>query len=232
MEADSRRRVASITAGCAAAALILLATGCASSGRTPERKGLENDPAYHLRWAIEQYQRGRYKEALESADRAIALKPDGYDLYNMRGLIYHAAGQPEQALADFHKALEVNPYCTDAHNNLGVVLADTGRREEALAEFAIVLRDPKYQFREKAHLNIGDVRAADGKLEEAVQEYRQAIIIKPDYVRAHYKLGLALQSLGRADEARHSFDEVLRLAPQSNEAREVKGILQHGTSPS
>ena len=199
--------------------------GCTAAGRDSGAKGREQDPAYHMQWALERLNRGQYKEALESIDRALKLKPDGYELHNLRGLILYTAGEPENALEEYERTLELNGYFTDAHNNAGAALAALGRTDEALAEFELVLKDPRYQAREKVYVNMADVHASESRWEEAVADYRRALIIKPDYVGAHFKMGKALLELGRPGEARAAFDEVVRLRPHSDEAREVKQLL-------
>ena len=205
--------------------LLPAVAGCTAAGRDSGTRGREQDPAYHMQWALERLNRGQYKEALESIDRALELKPDGYELHNLRGLILYTAGEPANALTEYRRTLELNNYFTDAHNNAGAALASLGRPDEALAEFQLVLKDPRYPAREKVHVNMADVYAAESNWEEAVAEYRRALVIKPDYVGAHFKLGKALLELGRPGEAREAFAEVVRLQPHSDEAREVKQLL-------
>ncbi len=222
IKAARRERV-----GAAMVLLVMLATaGCGGSAARRTAEDLENDPQNHYRWAREQHMRGYYKEALESIDKAIALDGTGYLYYNERGLIHLNAGQPEEALLDFQKVQEINPLYTDAHNNLGATLARLGRNREALAEFQKVLEDPLYPTKEKAYANIGDILFAAGNYDEAIQNLRRAVAINKDYSRAHYKLGQCYRSLGQMDEARESFEAVLKLAPLSEQGREVKQILE------
>ena len=207
--------------------LVMLATaGCGGSSARRTAEDLENDPQNHYRWAREQHMRGYYKEALESIDKAIALDGTGYLFFNERGLIHLHAGQAEEALLDFQMVLEINPLYTDAHNNLGATLAHLGRNREARAEFDRVLEDPLYPRKELAHANIGDMLFAAEDYEEAIQELQQAVAINKDYARAYYKLGQCYRALGRMDATRESFETVLKLAPNTEQGREVKQILE------
>jgi Tfp pilus assembly protein PilF len=203
-----------------------LLAACGGTRSGPTARDLANDPTHQYRWALEQYRRGNYLEALESINRAISLDPNTYAHYNMRGLIYRAAGELDLALADFRKVLEINPYFTDAHNNLGATLAEKGDTAAALEEFELVLRDPNYPHRQKAFYNLGDLYVVRSEPRLAVEQYRKAVAIDPDYLRAQYKLGKTLQSLGDQAEARRAYEEVIRISPQSDEAREVRVILQ------
>ncbi|TDI31922.1 MAG: tetratricopeptide repeat protein [Acidobacteria bacterium] len=213
--------------GAAMVLLVLLAAaGCGGSGARRTAEDLENDPQNHYRWAREQHLRGYYKEALESIDKAIALDGTAYLYYNERGLIHLNAGQPEEALLDFRRVLAINPLYTDAHNNLGATLARMGQPSEARAEFQRVLEDPLYPTKEKALANLGDILFAAGDYEGAIAELRRAVAINKDYARAYSKLGRSYQALGRMDEARESFETVLKLVPLSELGREVKQVLE------
>ena len=58
-----------------------------------------------------------------------------------------------------------------------------------------------------------------GRTDEAIREFRTAIGLRPDFVKAHRNLGIALASTGRKAEAARSFETVLRLDPEHSEAR-------------
>jgi Tfp pilus assembly protein PilF len=208
--------------------LSLGAVACGGGGGEKTRRSaeeLDNDPMNHYRWAREQHLRGYYQEALDSIDKAIALDETGYLYYNERGLINLNAGQPEEALLDFQKVAELNPLYTDVHNNMGATLARLGRNAEARVEFEKVIKDPLYPNRQLAFSNLGDMLYAAGDYEGAIQELRRAVAIDKKYQRAHYTLGLCYQALGQIESARDSFEEVVRIDPYSERAREVQQIL-------
>ena len=221
----------------AVVALVLLA-GCSTTVSTTS--GPISDPQFtpkpetldatrrvevRMELATGYFQRGQFDIALEEVKRALDINPNLGAAHNLRGLILYTAGEPANALEEYRRTLAINAYFTDAHNNAGAALAALGRHEEALAEFKLVLKDPRYPAREKVFVNMADVHATQGRWEEAVADYRRALVAKPDYVSAHFKLGKALLELGRPGEARQAFDEVVRLRPHSDEAREVKQLL-------
>ncbi|MFQ5720652.1 MAG: tetratricopeptide repeat protein [Acidobacteriota bacterium] len=212
--------------------LAVLAAGCGAPSRPP-RKQPAQDAGFHYRWAQEQYNRGRYMEALESIDKAIDIEPDDYTNYYMRAHIYLAAGETEKSIADLARVLEINPYFTDARNTMGVAYATLGDTASALAAFDAALDDPKYPFKQKVYYNRGDLYFNQEDFPKAIEEFRRALTVEPDYARAHFKLGKALQATGRAEEANREFDEVLRLVPPRSElAREVHLLRQSAAAPS
>ena len=86
-------------------------------------------------------------------------------------------------------------------------------------------------LKHKVYKNRGDLYFDMSDFEGSIEEYRQALVVEPDYPRAHFRLGQALQELGRSADARHEFDEVLRLVPPRSElAREVQMLLRAAQS--
>jgi Flp pilus assembly protein TadD len=53
-----------------------------------------------------------------------------------------------------------------------------------------------------------------GQLVEAENAWRKAVSLKPDFAKAHYNLGFALQNQGRLDEAIACYRRVLELDPK------------------
>lgn len=77
----------------------------------------------------------------------------------------------------------------------------------------------------EARLNLGCVLAETGQPTLAVQALRGALSLHPDYADAHYHLARTLSELGCAAEARHHWEQFLRLAPESPWAAEARRRL-------
>lgn len=65
-----------------------------------------------------------------------------------------------------------------------------------------------------------------GQLDLAVRLYEDAIAFDPDDTAARYYLGIALQPLGRENEARQQWAEIARRRPHSPEAQLQSGLVQ------
>jgi tetratricopeptide (TPR) repeat protein len=75
--------------------------------------------------------------------------------------------------------------------------------------------NPKFGYGEP-YLRLGDFRAEQGEWGQAAERYRQATTIHSSCVEGWYKLGHALEHLGKRDEAKATLQEALtsyRTAP-------------------
>jgi len=75
-------------------------------------------------------------------------------------------------------------------------------------------------------LNIrGAGYAGLGQLDIAVQNYKKALSIKPDYAKAHYNLGNALQELGKLHDSVKSYKNSIVLEPENAQAHNNLAIV-------
>ena len=64
-----------------------------------------------------------------------------------------------------------------------------------------------------------------GKNEEAIRHYNKAVRINPDYLQAHYNLGVALAMKGDRKGGAYHFSQVLRIDPGNPGARRALELL-------
>lgn len=81
---------------------------------------------------------GRFEEALESYDRALAMAPDAETLRN-RAQALQSLNRPRDALASYDAALQRDPTDVQAWFKRGVLLGELGRPDESLASYDRVL---------------------------------------------------------------------------------------------
>ncbi len=79
------------------------------------------------------FEAGRYVDAFQTYDKALAVNPDCADCYNDRGLSLFYIGDPTSALESFDKAIAIDPGFVHAWLSKGYVLISEGRYEEAVA---------------------------------------------------------------------------------------------------
>ena len=75
------------------------------------------------------------------------------------------------------------------------------------------------------------VLAHEGADAAAVKQYEQALVIREDYVDAHYELGLALARLKQYDRAAVHLHRTLELKPDHTRAKRFLNLLERPPSP-
>jgi type IV pilus assembly protein PilF len=205
------------------AAGLLLPVSCASNKSRSDARG-ESDR--YLRLAYVQLDRRQTKEAMTSAQQAIARDPENPEAHYFLGLIYMSQSDFKAASEHLKEAVRVNPYYTDAHNSLGVVYREMKQYDKALQEFQTAMKDRNYATPEKVQLNLGNLYQEQNIMSEAVRCYERAIEINPKYVLGYLGLGSAYQKTGKADLAAAQFRKVMSLAPDSPEAAQAKQMLE------
>ncbi len=83
---------------------------------------------------------GRFEEALDHFDRALAAAPDYVRALLGRAQTLERMGRRPEAEESYRSALNADPWSPDVHLNYGVWLAIAGRREEAERHFETGLR--------------------------------------------------------------------------------------------
>ena len=71
----------------------------------------------------------------------------------------------------------------------------------------------------------GACYAGLGQLDIAVQSYKKALSIKPDYAKAHYNLGGALQELDKLHDSAKSYENAIVFEPENAQAHNNLAIV-------
>lgn len=74
-------------------------------------------PEDFLNLSLEQYRAGRFEECIESARKALALRPGYAEAYNNIAAAYNSMGKWDEGIAAAEEALRVNPAYELARNN-------------------------------------------------------------------------------------------------------------------
>lgn len=161
--------------------------------------------------------------------RAIALKPDYSEARNNLAVTYLEMRRWDDAIYQLKLVTEDIFYQNQsaAGINLALALNHKGDFKQAIE----ILRPlaAAYPLDPMIRYNIGRIYYATDKIDLAIIEYRRAIELYPDYMQAHYSLGLANMKQGNRKEAVKQFKEVVRIAPDSETAhlsREYLDLLK------
>jgi tetratricopeptide (TPR) repeat protein len=141
------------------------------------------------------------EQALEAAQRAVALNDSYGRAYGALGAIYLSQGEYAQAVAEVERAVALNPNVAEYYASLAEVLSRVGRADDALraAEQASRLK-PLHSMDE--HLaSVGVAYALAGRYEEALAPLKQFLTRYPDIFGAHLTLAAVYSELGKETEA-------------------------------
>ena len=133
------------------------------------------------------------------------------------GYAYQNANRFDLALREYRTVLERNPADTAALYNTATVYLRLGiedRAEETLRKVLAI--DATHAL---AAQTLGDIYAKDRRWEALAQVVEPAMGAHPDVAHLHYLDGLALEYLGRPDEAAAQYGLALEYAPDDQEAR-------------
>jgi predicted O-linked N-acetylglucosamine transferase (SPINDLY family) len=199
-------------------------------------------PQQTLEKAWNYYRAGQLREAEELYLQILQDNSGQADASHMLGLIAGQSGQYALAVDYLQAAIRLKPGLADAHNNLGNVFILQSKLPEAVECFRQAVRHrPDFAA---AHNNLGNALREMGHVDDAVASLREALRLRPDYEEARRNLALATQALdaepkspgppnrlddaetyfeqgltltkqGKYEEAAASYQQVLRLRPES-----------------
>jgi predicted O-linked N-acetylglucosamine transferase (SPINDLY family) len=154
---------------------------------------------------------GRYREAVESYDRALLLAPDAVEDWCNRGLAFDSLGQREEAISSFDQAIACRPDFTRAYLWRAKVLSELGRYDDALEDVDKALAiEPSLA---EAWLDRANVLNQLKRYDEALADYEKALALKSDLAEAWLGRGTALSKLKRYDDAITAYGKALVLKP-------------------
>ena len=185
---------------------------------------------------------GRYVEALEAVANSSKANPeDAFAWVVMGDILADRLGRYNESIESYNKSLEIDPKNIGALRGEGYALASLGRYEEALEYYNRALEiDSRFA---RAWQGLGDALRNMGMYNESIQAYDRAIAEMPQ--QPQYALigkGMALDSLGRYDEAQEDYeqalkdyDDVIKKNPRNaqvmyNQGNALRGLQRHNES--
>jgi len=160
---------------------------------------------------------GRFDEAIDQFDKALALWPDKAELHDNLGSVFARQGHSDEAISQFQKAINDDSNFVSAYDNLGDAMNKKGRLDEAVIQFQKALSlNPDDGG---THNKLGNLLDRLGRFDEAIAQYQQAIKLDPSFADAYNNLGVTLGHKGLLDKAVQELQEALKLDPGSEDIR-------------
>lgn len=150
-------------------------------------------PLIYMNLSVLESTEGHLEESLRHAEEAVRLGSHLALSHFYHGAILEKLGRRGEAALAYQRALAINPEHRGAREGLARASHSASPTETEMARGLEAL----YQRRQPA---------------EAAQRFREALALKPDHYGAHYQLAVALEQLGRSDEARRLWRRTLEMA--------------------
>jgi len=157
-----------------------------------------------------------YAQARMAAEKALAIDPDHAPAQATLGWIAYAYNNDvAEAARYYERALKLDPANTYVIRRATTLLQSLNRQEEAIAlqKYANA-RDPVIA---RGHAILGYYYLHAGNWDEAVASYQTALRLSPDYIGAHYFIGVGLLFKREAQAALDAF------AREKDDEYQVKG---------
>ena len=186
--------------------------------------GREQTSAVARQLADATNQSGDTAGAVQVLENWTKANPKDLDAQAMLGLFLQQVGRPQDAIAVYEsvvaKAPEKNPLLL---NNLAWLYHKQGdTRAEAVAKAAYELAPTRAEIAD----TYGWILFSAGKKEPGLSILQQAYLAYPTQTEIGYHVAVALESLGRNDEAIGVLRKVLRDNPKSEQAVEATALLR------
>jgi tetratricopeptide (TPR) repeat protein len=170
--------------------------------------------AYYLRGVIYWHQ-GDSERAAKSLRAAIDRDASYAEAFYTLGAVLRSQGDLKGSVAALQKAVALRPDSA-MHYTLAQVLALSGDAAGSRAQFETAERlrlqtELEREALTRTTVGIQKMQADDAA--GALDEFRRATKAYHAYAPAHYQMGLALERLGRSEEARAAFARARALNP-------------------
>ncbi len=155
------------------------------------------------------YDAGRYEDALNEYQAALAADPRHFDSAVRLGDTYEQLSRTDEAIAAYRQALTIREDA-DVHAYVGMLLARQGQVETAEAEYRASLRLADNVL---AHLGLAELYQRAGKADQAIAEYEAALRLQDDPA-TRFGLARLYEAQGRLEDAANQYQAAAaRFAP-------------------
>lgn len=155
---------------------------------------------------------GRFAQAAQSFEAALATTPNDADLWNNLALARYQCNDWQGAAKAARLAIGLKPDHADAHNHLGIALSALGVLKEAEVAYRGCLRlAPRHPL---ATNNLAKLALDHDDAEQGLYWAELACAFAPDHGIAHLNRGAALERLGRSADALLAYHQALSCNPQ------------------
>jgi tetratricopeptide (TPR) repeat protein len=177
--------------------------------RHPDRQQAEDAANRRFVSGLAAYKARRYAVAQGELEPLVKSAPDSFQFNELLGLVYVAQGKQQQANPFLADAVQLRPNVAEARTALATNLLALHRANESEVQFKKVLEIEPQSY--DANHNLGEFYIQTGKIPSAVPFLKWAQELDPSAYDNGYDLALALEQIGRLDEAREQLQRLISL---------------------
>jgi len=184
-------------------------------------KNSDNEISW-LNYANQLLRSQKYAEAIKAVDKAISKKPNFYQAWYFKGVIFFSEKKDTEAITAFDKALKINPDFAQAWKLRGRVLGLLDKYSEALTSFnqAIALSPNQFDLYYWRGLSLAQLK----RFPESIEAYNQAIKFYPDFQHSYLSRGWSYLVLQKYQQAIDDFTQVIQLDPKNADYYHSRGL--------
>ncbi|HSE42199.1 MAG TPA: tetratricopeptide repeat protein [Acidobacteriota bacterium] len=211
----------------------LVFVACSSKQNAGKQPKTPNNPYADLKQADQLLIHKRCADAIVAYKKFVEKYPKDAGAWNSLGISHLCESQLPEALAAFKQAISLAPTFSDVHNNLGITYMEMKDYPLAKTHFLKALEDPQYA-KVGPYYNLAKLTYLDGSYEESRALAKKALDLTPKEKDSAPRLmyALALEMLGRYDEAVVQYRGVLDATPDNVEAcYHLASILKQQNQP-
>jgi tetratricopeptide (TPR) repeat protein len=155
---------------------------------------------------------GRYAEAIQYLDRALAADSGMVNAYLLRGRASVALGQADPAVLDFTKAIQLQPAKTDGYMERAMARLGTKDYPAVVADCGeVISRNPQLTY---AYTLRGMAFREMGNLSKSLEDFNHAVELAPG-LDTYFQRATTYQSMGDHPKALADLDHVISFSPAS-----------------
>ncbi|MDW8303420.1 MAG: tetratricopeptide repeat protein [Acidobacteriota bacterium] len=181
------------------------------------------------------------ERAVELYREAVSLKPNFAEAYVAMARVLSEMGETEEALEAIKKARRIKPVYPEASAVEGRIYKSEGSEEKAIAAFNRAIKEGR-GFQPEAYAGLGllykeraESLSLEGKFDEEKLNYELAakalrtsinqLSGAPDAEALYQVLGLIYEKQGKYPQAIKTYEEFLRVFPESSERSAVESFI-------
>jgi len=196
------------------------------AAETACRRALELAPAHpglHHNLAVALSHQGRMEDAIACFQQALRLDPAMAAVHLDLANVLLSCGREEDALSHFRHAIRLQPSHAEAHLGLARALRKRAPGEAARQyRSALSLRPDLLE----AYNELAAILLNSRQYEPCKQVLEQGCARFPEAADLVYKLGVAYQEQGEAEQAREYYHRAMELAPERHDIQAaLAGVL-------